>query len=431
MSAHLARARLLLAQSRPADAERETLLALAAQPDDTAALALLALSRTDLQKNAEALAAARTAIGLAPDDSYLHYVHAFVLHRLDREDDAFAAAQEALRLAPDEADHFSLLASIELGRRNWPAALAAAERALALNPEHVSAANLRAMALVRLGRKEEATASVDFALNRAPEDAFSHANQGWTCLHRNDPKRAQDHFREALRLNPNLDYARDGMLEALKARNPIYRGMLAYFLWMSGLSDRLQWAFIIGLYLSGQLLQKFAEEESQFGWAFRLILILFWVFIYLSWTAVPLFNLLLRLNRFGRHILTRDQRVATNWFGPFFLAALGSLIWWLVTREPPATLPAAPPATTLPSKSEWAMALTIFFAIVSLCIAATFARTGRSRRILGRVTVGLACVGAGGIALPAAGLDGGPLLSLVFIFGFLGFQILANVVRGK
>ena len=98
---------------------------------------------------------------LATND--LHYVHAVALHRLDRDDDARRAIGEALRLNPEDEDLFSLLASIELARRNWPAALEAAEQALALNPEHVNAANLRAMALVRLGRKAEATATVDFA----------------------------------------------------------------------------------------------------------------------------------------------------------------------------------------------------------------------------------------------------------------------------
>ena len=65
MSAHLARAQLLMAQSRPADAERELMLALASRPDDPAALALLALSRSEQRKGPEALAAAESAIGLA------------------------------------------------------------------------------------------------------------------------------------------------------------------------------------------------------------------------------------------------------------------------------------------------------------------------------------------------------------------------------
>ena len=413
MSAHLARAQLLLAQSRPADAEREAMLALAAQPDDTAALALLALSRSEQRKGPEALAAAESAIGLAPDSAHLHYVHALTLHRLDRDADARRAVGEALRLDPEDSNNFSLLASIELALRNWPAALEAAEQALALDPEHVNAANLRAMALVRLGRKEEAMATVDFALHRAPENAFSHANQGWNCLHRNDPKKAQEHFREALPLEPDLEYARQGMLEALKARNPVYRGMLAYFLWIGRLSGKLQWAFIIGIWFGGRAVRSLATAQPQLGWVLWPLLILFYVFIYLSWTAMPMFNLLLRFDRFGRHVLSRDQRIASNWFGLALAGALGSAGWWLTGGGDPAFL------------------ATIFLAVLSICVAATFGRTGRSRTILASVTAVLAVFAGGTMALLALQqTDAGLNLSTLFVLGFVAFQLLANTLRG-
>lgn len=413
MSAHLARAQLLLAQSRPADAEREAMLALAAQPDDPAALALLALSRVEQRKGPEALAAAEAAVGLAPDTAYYHYVHAITLHRLDRDDDARRAIGEALRLNPEDEDHFSLLSSIELALRNWPAALEAAEQALALNPEHVNAANLRAMALVRLGRKEEATATVDFALHRAPDNAFSHANQGWNCLHRNDPKKAQEHFREALRLEPDLEYARQGMLEALKARNPVYRGMLAYFLWMGRLSTKLQWLFIIGIFFGGRLVRGVASAQPQLGWVLWPLLGLFYAFIYLSWTAGPMFNLLLRFNRFGRHVLSRDQRIASNWFGAALVAALGCLVWWLALHD------------------DLGFLAMILFAVISICLAATFSHTARNRLILACCTGALALLAVTLVVLilrehPATG-D----LSSAFAIGFIAFQLLANTLRSK
>lgn len=403
MSAHLSRARLLLAQSRPADAERELMQALAQRPDDPEALALLALSRSDQRKGPEALSAAEAAIGLAPDHAYFHYVHAVTLHRLDRDDEAHRAIGEALRLDPSDPDHFSLLASIELARRNWPAALDAAEQALVLNPEHLNAVNLRAMALVRLGRKEEATATVEFALNRAPESGFSHANQGWNCLHRNDPKKAQEHFREALRLEPDLEYARQGMLEALKARNPVYRGMLAYFLWMGRLSARYQWAFIIGILVGGQMLQRVNQTQPKLAWVLWPILSVLYAFTYLSWTAVPMFNLLLRFNRFGRHVLSRDQRMATNWFGAAFFAALGCLVWWLTT------------------KSGLGLFGLLVLAPLSICLAATFLHTGRNRMILAWCTAALAIAALASPFMPTEG----PLLS-IFFYGFIGFQFLAN-----
>lgn len=413
MSAHLARAQLLLAQSRPADAEREAVLSLATQPDDPIALALLALSRSEQRKGPAALAAAETAIGLAPDNGYFHYVLAVVLHRLDRDDDAQRSIAEALRLQPADEDFFSLLASIELARRNWPGALEAAEQALALNPEHVNAANLRAMALVRLGRKAEASATVDFALHRAPDNAFSHANQGWNLLHHNDPKKAQEHFREALRLEPDLEYARHGMLEALKARHPVYRGMLAYFLWMGRLSTRLQWAFIIGIFLGGRVVRSLVASQPQLGWVLWPLLGLLYAFVYLSWTSGPMFNFLLRFDRFGRHVLSRDQRIATNWFGSTFLGALACLGWWQLGDH------------------ELGLLGLVLLASLSICVAATFAHDGRNRVILATTTGALALLGVAIICLLLLGQPLGLELSNVFVLGFVGFQLLANILRSK
>src|SRR5262245_16307910 len=107
MSAHLDRARLLLAQSRPADAEHESMLALAQQPDNAQALAFLALSRIEQGKGDAALEAADEAVSFAPDDPFQHYVHAHVLRNMDRPDDAFRSVQESIRLDPNDADSFA------------------------------------------------------------------------------------------------------------------------------------------------------------------------------------------------------------------------------------------------------------------------------------------------------------------------------------
>ena len=413
MSRHLERARLLLAQSRPADAEHESMLALSQQPDHPPALALLALSRLQQGKHAPALEAARQAVGLAPDEAYLHNVHAHVLRDLGRTEDAFRAAQEALRLDPIDADHFSLLASIELVRGRWPAALEAAENALALNAEHVAAANLRAMALVRLGRKAEAMQSVDYALDRAPEDAFSHANQGWNQLHRNAPKQAQEHFREALRLDPELEYAREGMLEALKARNPVYRLMLAYFLWMGRQSVRFQWLFVIGIYFGGRMAGTLSQSQPDLKWLWWPLLGLFYAFVYLSWTAHPMFNLMLLFDRFGRHVLSRDQRIGAGWFGGVFALALGSLAWWLAAGR------------------ELGLFGGIVFAVLSICVAATFGKSGRSRAILAGATALLALTAVSSVALILGDNELGLTLMSAFTIGFIAFQLAANTLSTK
>ncbi len=413
MSRHLERARLLLAQSRAADAEQESMLALALKPDDPQALGVLALSRLEQGKPEPALTAVQQAVGLAPDEPYLHNVHAHVLRDLGRTEDAFRAAHEALRLDPADADHFSLLASVELVRGEWPAALAATERALALNPEHVTAANLRAMALVRLGRKAEAMASVDYALHRAPENAFSHANQGWNHLHRNDPKKAQEHFREALRLDPELEYAREGMLEALKARNPVYRLMLAYFLWTGRQSARFQWIFVLGIFFGGRAAAALSQLQPDLKWLWLPLFGLFYGFVYLSWTAHPMFNLLLFFDRFGRHVLSADQRMGAGCFGGVFALALACLGGWLVLGR------------------EIGLFGAVVFAVLSICVAATFGKTGRSRKILAATTLALAALAVGSLLLTLSNHETGVTLMTAFMIGFLVFQVLANSLSAR
>lgn len=412
MSHRLDRAQLLLQQSRPADAEREVMLALAEDPDSARAHAYLALSRIDLQKNAEALESARRTVALSPDDPFSHHILAVVLNRLEREKEALASIQEAIRLDPHNETHFAVLASVQLALRDWNAALAAAEQGLALNPEDVQCANLRSMALVRLGRKAEAMETVDFALERAPENAWSHANQGWNCLHRNDPKRAQDHFREALRLEPDFEFARQGMLEALKARNPVYRGMLAYFLWMGRQSAKLQWAFVLGTMFGVRAVRNLAEQQPQLGVVLWPLVILFYVFIYLSWVAGPMFNLLLRFDRFGRLVLSRDERHATNWFGACVVLMLGALAWWA-------------------TGNALGMFSAIVAAMLSVGVAITFNREGKKRLGFAAATVLLGAAGAGGIWLIGKGDEFGLSLLAVFFFGFLGLQLAANVVGRK
>ena len=412
MSHRLDRAQLLLQQSRPADAEREILLALAEDPDSARGHAYLALSRIDLRKNNEALEAARRTVALSPDDPFSHHILAAVLNRLEREKEAKAAIEEAIRLDPENEAHFAVLASVELGLRNWNAALSAAEQGLSINPEDVQCANLRSMALVRLGRKAEAMETVDFALERAPENAWSHANQGWNCLHRNDPKRAQDHFREALRLEPDFEYARQGMLEALKARNPVYRGMLAYFLWMGRLSVKLQWAFVIGTMFGVRAVRRLAEQQPALGVVLWPVVVLFYLFIYLSWTAGPMFNLLLRFDRFGRLVLSRDERRATNWFGACVLVLLGSLAWWA-------------------TGNEVGMFAAIVSAMLSVSVAIVFNREGSKRAGFAIGAAVLAAIGFGGIGLLLTGNETGFVWLTTFFVGFLGMQLAANVAASR
>jgi tetratricopeptide (TPR) repeat protein len=328
LNPNLQRAILLFQQGRHEQAINELRQALTADPHDPYAHALLGLCLAKIEKFQDATAEAQQAIHLSPDFPFAHYAHASILHDRHRNVEALAAINEALRLDSSDADYFALLSNIHIDEKRWRDALEAAERGLQLDSEHVACTNLRAIALVKLGRKAEAGATIDAALARNPDNAITHANQGWTLLQRGDHKKALEHFREALRLDPENEWARHGIVEALKARNFIYAFMLRYFFWMSRLRGRTQWAIILGGVFGNRLLAGVAASQPSLAPWILPIRVLYIAFALMTWIADPLFNLLLRLNRFGRLALSREQTMAANCLGAcLFLALLGLAGW--------------------------------------------------------------------------------------------------------
>lgn len=327
----LQRALVLHQQGRHDLAEKELRQHLASEPNDGFAHGLLAICSLEQERLNDAEKSAREAIGVAPDLAFAHYALARVLSSRNREPEAATAIREAIRLEPTDADFHSMLAGIEFDRRDWSAALAAAEMGLQFDPEHVGCNNIRAMALVKLGRKAEAGATIERTLARDPDDAYSHANQGWTLLEQGQRKKAMEHFRESLRLDPTNEWAQAGLVEAIKAGNPIYAVMLKYFLWTQKLSDGARWGILLGGYFGSRLLAGLSASNPAWSPWIMPIRALYIAFALLTWLAHPIFNLLLFLHPFGRHALNKDQRAQATWVGLCLGVALGSLGIWLGT----------------------------------------------------------------------------------------------------
>lgn len=325
MNPNLQRAILLFQQSRHDMAADELRQSLAVEPRDPYAHALLALCLARQEKFKEATEEAQQAVHLGPDYPFAFYALAKIWYERNYEKEALSAIHEALRLDSSETSYYALLAQIHLHEARWREALDAAERGLRLDAEDVDCTNLRAIALVKLGRKSEAGATIDAALRRNPDNAITHANQGWTLLEKGQPKQALEHFREALRLDPQNEWARRGIIEALKAQNVIYALMLRYFLFMAKFSRQGQWAILVGAYIGSQVLRALAAAKPAWEPWILPIRILYVVFALMTWIASPLFNLTLRLSRFGRMLLSREQIIASNCIGLVLLLALLSL----------------------------------------------------------------------------------------------------------
>ncbi len=405
---------LLYQQSRYDMAETELRQALGAEPANSYAHALLALTLIERKKLDDATVEAHEAIHLAPDYDFAHYALAKVMYGRDKYGEARAAIDEAIRLDPQDPDYRFLLSAILFDQRRFEDALWTAEAGLAVDPEHAGCTNLRAMALVKLGRTREAGDTIDAALARDPENSATHANRGWTLLEQGHANEALGHFREALRLNPENEWARSGIVEALKARNPVYAVMLRYFLWMTRLSPRVQWGVIIGGYVVNRILTQTAEANPKLAPWLLPFRVLYVTFVVLSWTAEPLFNLLLRMNRFGRFALSRDQVVESNWIGAVLalgLLSLGACIAW--GFDTPFLMSA------------------MVFGFLIIPVAGTFKTSpGRARLAMSTYTGVLAALGLGALVtvLGAAGPGdrGGGAFFGFFLLGVIASPWIAN-----
>ncbi|MEM6911948.1 MAG: tetratricopeptide repeat protein [Verrucomicrobiota bacterium] len=324
------RAQLLLQQNRAEGAEPEIRRHLAEQPQDPFGHALLSQILNQLERHPPAIEAAREAVSLAPDLAWVHYVHAQALLSHNQPKPAAAAIAEAHRLDPEDADVLGLRAWICLTREQWEEGLRWAQAALALDPEHTQSLNARAHALQMLNRNEEAAQSLQETLAAAPENSFAHANQGWHQLRQGHEQPAIGHFKEALRLDPENEYARSGILEALKARNPIYKPILAYFVWMSRLSEGARWGVILGLYLiyrfGGDLL---TSSPERLPWAIALMA-LYLLFVLTSWAGPTIFNLTLWFHPLGRHALNDREKTASLLCFIALLGGVGALGTWTI-----------------------------------------------------------------------------------------------------
>jgi len=291
-------------------------------PEDVNGHVNISLALSDLDRFDEAREHAGKAISLAPDDAVPHYAMACALRGAKKRKEALEAINEALRLDPEDPDAYAFRAALSFEKKTWKESLADADAGLALNPEHNGCLNIRAQSLVMLNQRALAAQTLDDALTRHPEDPTTHANTGWAALERGQPKQAMEHFREALRLDPDNEWARQGIVESMKAGNIIYRVFLKWLFLMMKLPAGAQVALVVGGLVGVNAISRLSDSWPAAEPYILVLIMAYLAFAVLTWVADLAFNLLLRLNRFGRLALTDDQRRSSTLFGIWVVLAL-------------------------------------------------------------------------------------------------------------
>jgi tetratricopeptide (TPR) repeat protein len=152
-------------------------------------------------------------------------------------------------------------------------------------------------------------------LSLQPENPTTHASKGWILVNQGKAKEAIERFRESLRMNPHSEWAYAGVVQAMKARNPIYYMLLCGSLSMSESSR----GFRRTLYMICMVIPPLRALP---------LLIMFITFI--TDTA---FTTLLRLDPLGRTVLQDKTRKANN-YALIAIAGMIALIVWCCSIPP-------------------------------------------------------------------------------------------------
>lgn len=323
---HLQRARLLFQQGRTKDAEKEIGYALRENPDDAEALMLLAECKIETKHFEEAQKLLQNCIMSMPYYHRVFYLHAFCWYQMGKKSEAIEQLKKAIELNPEASAYFGLYAYILLDLHRFDEALELANEGLSVYAEDLTCLNARTQALIRLKNKDEAYDTIREALAIDPDDDFTHTNVGWIYLENGKHKDAREHFREALRVNPNNKRARQGYKESLKARLLPYRWLLMFSLWLSAKSKKARWITIIIIWVSVRLLSGISDFAGATTLAYVLIG-LYLLFVIFSWVGTSIANTVLLFTKEGKYVLSPQEIRIAALVVSLFVLSIGTALF--------------------------------------------------------------------------------------------------------
>ncbi|HEU4663518.1 MAG TPA: tetratricopeptide repeat protein [Dokdonella sp.] len=194
-------------QGRFDEAERGYRARLAEQPDDVEALHLLGMLRYQLGDTPEGSALLARAHELAPDDATIELTLASMAFREGEHEAARRRFHAALALDPNLAGAHAGLGQLALMRGEQAVAEQHFRTALRNGEEPHALAGLGGLLLER-GELDAALRHLGRAADLAPDDAMIQLMLGQAFARRDTPAFAEQAFRNALRLKPDLHQAR-------------------------------------------------------------------------------------------------------------------------------------------------------------------------------------------------------------------------------
>ena len=304
----LERAKVLLEQGRNKDAIHQLQQVLHQEPQNDFALSLMGRTLYNQKKYDEGMDFIKQAIHVRADEDYYYYLLAFGHYYKDQNLVAQRMLHKAIELNPYVGDYFGLSALICIEEVELKTALKKADEGLGIDPENITCLNARATALNKLKQTDAAIETMRTALEQNPENEFTHTTVGWNLLEKGKHKEAAHHFKEALRLHPNLETAQSGLKQALKSRIAPYRWLLQYSFWISNKGKNLLWILPFALFALVRIIILTLGKDSGFSFAVLLVVAVYLLFVVSSWVINPIANFTLLFNHDGKYALTNSEK---------------------------------------------------------------------------------------------------------------------------
>lgn len=279
------------------------------QPREAELRALRALVLLDLDRRDEAAEAARLARELDPELGFAEYASGLVAMARGDIGEAIGRAVRARQLDPTHAEFVVLEARGRLAAGQWDEVEQLTSLVLSHVPDHEGAALLRTLAREsRRGNRPLAREEWEALATQFPMNPLARSGRAWTLLHAGQARDARAEFEQALALDPNSEWAREGLVLSLKARAPGYRFLLRWFMWLGGLSPRARMGLAIGGILGYRVLDSLGEQQPALKPFLIPVMVAYLALVLASWLADPLLNGLLLLTADGRRLLSRDDK---------------------------------------------------------------------------------------------------------------------------
>lgn len=279
------------------------------------------LSTCLLRQNliSEALHEAKSAIRMEPTNPNHYYVLSLIYLEQERYDKADRTIRMSLNHYAAHPDYLYVLGTIFFQQTEWEKALKICDMSLNIDAEHIDSLNLRARVLNRIGEREASNQTFALAFRNDPENPVTHANKGWACLEQKQFEAAREHFETSLGFNPELEFARSGLVESLKTKYSLYRWMMNANYLANTSMDALKIILFTGLVLV-------ASHMPQLSPIYLSVLLFMWF-------PDVIFNAYLQKDERMRMVLSKRECLTSRVFGAIFLGGMLSLLSYCITKE--------------------------------------------------------------------------------------------------